>query len=414
MFEAKLDAADGTGAKLKLCRNELADSSKRTYFRKIAAIDFLTEMLGADALPDLLPYLAHDYWRLRENARKAAAEVVTTGGGDALAELFASATTGQAAGILAVFALGDSDQGLTLAKSALKHEAPAVRAEAARTLAAIQGPDAIPAVLAQLSQAREKEELLGCEAALLSFRDDPAAATQIRDQVIEGLAGADPAVRPTLYFILGRLGDATSIKTLEKAAATDSLSELREIVHALSYSLSREADQVLLRIAGTDKESAKIVGAESVRRLVLGPKGFADLTNSDRMDFAEPMLKLDMNLGLIKFLGQVHDARALRALMYCLEKGVSNAAESLVTNAEGIEKDSMSAADGKIAVKALQDVMEYMEVAHLRGGPAAHMKKEDNYYGWKALQARAGKAMLKLHQPEAAPIPTIDPLLIDP
>ena len=131
------------------------------------------------------------------------------------------------------------------------------------------------------------------------------------------------------------------------------------------------------------------------------------------MDFAEPMLKLNMDGRLIKYLGRVHDARALRALMYCLEKGVKEAAESLVTNAEGIDKSKLSAADTKIAVKALQDVMEYMEVSHLRGGVAAHMKKEDNYVGWKALQARAGKAMLKLHQPEEAPIPAFDPLYLD-
>mgnify|MGYP002622065131 CR=1 FL=1 len=414
MFEEMLDQADGTGAKLKLCREELADPGRKTHFRKMAAIDFLCEMLGADALPDLVPYFNHDYWRLRDHARNAAAELVTVGAGDALAGLFPAADSSDAAGILAVFALGDSDAGGKLAKIALEHESASVRAEAAKTLAAIEGPDAIPTLLAQLGKARDKEEIIGCEDALLSFRDDPAGATRIRDSVIDSLPDADPAVRPSLYFILGRLGDDTSIDALEKAAGTDSLSELREIVHALSYSLSRKADQVMLRIAGTDKEAAKIVGEQSARRLVLGPDGFGDLTNSERMDFAEPMLKLNMDGRLIKLLGRVYDARALRALMYCLEKGVSNAADALVTNAEGLDGKSLSAADSKIAVKALQDVMEYMEVSHLRGGPAAHMRKEDKYYEWKALQARAGKAMLKLHKPEEAPIPTIDPLLIDP
>ncbi|MCH7224673.1 DUF6288 domain-containing protein [Haloferula sp. A504] len=414
MFEEKLNAADGTGAKIKLCRDELADPAKRSYFRKMAAIDFLTEMLGADALPDLLPYLNHDYWRLREHAQKAAAELVTAGAGGALGELFASAEPRAAAGILAVFALSGSDEGLEIARSALKHDSIPVRAAAAHTFARLAGTEAIPTLFAQLAEAREQEEIIGCEDALLSFRDDPTSATRIRDDVLKVLPKADPAIRPNLYFILGRLGDEISIDSLEKAAETDSLSELREIVHALSYSLSRKADQVMLRIAKTDKESAKIVGAQSARRLVLGPKGFWDLTDAERMDFAEPMLKLNMDGSLIKLLGRVYDARALRALMYCLENGVSNAADALVTNAEGLDKGSLSSADNKIAVKALQDVMEYMEVAHLRGGPAAHMRKEDKYYEWKALQARAGKAMLKLHQPEEAPIPTIDPLLIDP
>ena len=72
--------------------------------------------------------------------------------------------------------------------------------------------------------------------------------------------------------------------------------------------------------------------------------------------------------------------------------------------------DVLSAKDSKIAAKAIRDVIEYIEVSHLRGGPEAHSTVQDNYYGWKALQARAGKVLLKIHKPEAAPIPTFDPL----
>jgi hypothetical protein len=111
---------------------------------------------------------------------------------------------------------------------------------------------------------------------------------------------------------------------------------------------------------------------------------------------------------LISFLANVHEARALRALMYCLEKGVGSAAESLIANAEGMPK--LSPEDSKIAAKSLRDVIESIEVTRLRGGPEAHMKKEDDYYGWKSLQARAGKVLLKVHKPEAAPIPAFDPL----
>ncbi len=414
MFGEKLDAAEGTAAKLKLCREELADPGRKTYLRKMAAIDFLTEILGVDALPDIAPYLNHDYWRLRNHARKTAAELVSAGGGGALAELFPPANPEVAAGILAVFALGDSTEGLKPAKTALKHESPALRAQAVKTLAAIQGADAIPAIFAHLGEALDKEEIIACEDALLTFRDDLETAPLIRDRTLKALAGASPAVRPSLYFILGQLGDSTSIEALEKAASTDSISELREIVHALSYSLNRKADQVMLGIAGTDEEGAKLAGKQSVRRLVLGPEGFGDITNAQRMDFAEPMLKRDMDGSLIKFLGHVHDARALRALIYCLENGVKGAAESLITNAEGIDPKSLSSGDKQIAVKALRDLIEYIEVAHLRGGPEAHMRKIDDYPGWKARQARAGKAMLKFHQPEKDPIPGFDPLLLDP
>ena len=54
-----------------------------------------------------------------------------------------------------------------------------------------------------------------------------------------------------------------------------------------------------------------------------------------------------------------------------------------------------------------------MEVNYLRGGVKAHMDKDDNYTEWKALQARAGKVLLKIHKPETAPIPTFDGLDLD-
>jgi hypothetical protein len=99
--------------------------------------------------------------------------------------------------------------------------------------------------------------------------------------------------------------------------------------------------------------------------------------------------------------------------MFCLKNGVEQAAESLVTNGERLPSD-LPSADAKVAAKALQDVIEYIEVTRLRGGVEAHMKKEDKYYEWKALQARAGKALLKVHKPEKEPIPEFDPLDLDP
>jgi hypothetical protein len=98
-------------------------------------------------------------------------------------------------------------------------------------------------------------------------------------------------------------------------------------------------------------------------------------------------------------------------LMFCLEKGVTSAAESIVANAEGMDK--LSPADAKIAAETLRQLIEYIEVTRLRGGMKAHMDKDDNYTQWKALQARAGKTLVKIHKPGAAPIPSFDPLELD-
>ena len=168
----------------------------------------------------------------------------------------------------------------------------------------------------------------------------------------------------------------------------------------------------MLDLAASNKNSAGVVAPHSVRRMVIGPKGYGDITSTQRMDFAEAMLKHSLDSGIIRYLGRVHEARALRALMFCLEKGVESAAQNLVSSAEGMEK--LSPADAKIAAKAIQDVIEYIEVTRLRGEVQAHMSKDDKYAEWKELQARAGKALLKVHKPETAPIPGFDPLELDP
>ena len=413
MFQAKLDALDGTGAKMKLCRSELNDPTRKNYFRMMAAMTSLNETLGEDALEDLVPYLGHGYWRLREHSQKIAVELVSVGADEPLAAIFSQTSNpATAAGILEVLAKAKSATGLLLAKKAMKHDEPLIRQAAVKTHFALGGDKVLPEILAHLKQSTTQEDLRGCEQALLSHRDDAAHMTAVRKGVARMLSGASDIVRPSLYYVLAQIGDTESIAALEKAAGTDSVAELESIIFALSYSRGRAADALLLKLAKLDKQTARVVAKESVRRMVLGPKGFGDITNAQRLDFAEPMLKLNLDLRLIAFLANVHEARALRTLMYCLEKGVKQAAESLIANAEGMGK--LSAKDSKIAAKAIRDVIEYMEVTHLRGGPTAHMKVQDNYYGWKALQARAGKVLLKIHKPEEAPIPEFDPLDLDP
>jgi hypothetical protein len=297
----------------------------------------------------------------------------------------------------------------------MKHEDPLVRQAAVKATFAIGGDAALTEVLAHLKQATTPEDLRGCEDALLARRADPAHAARARDAVIAMLPDASAPVRPTLYWLLAQIGDPTSLAALAKLARTDNpamLTEkmLTEIVFAVSYSPSREADKLLLDIAASGKTAAGIAGAQAIRRMVIGPKGYGDVPLAARMDFAEAMLNHVLDGNLISYLGRIHEPRALAILVSCLRKG-ADAAGSLISSAEGMQK--LSPADAEIAAKALQDVIEYIEVTRLRGGPQAHMAREDNYVGWKALQARAGKALLKFHKPGAAPIPGFDPLELD-
>ena len=212
--------------------------------------------------------------------------------------------------------------------------------------------------------------------------------------------------------MLGQIGDAPSLTALAKLARTEDTVLLGEIVTALSYSPNREADQRLLEIAASGKTAAKIAGAQSARRMVIGPKGFGDVTSAARLDFADAMLARVLDPHLVSYLGNIHEARALRTLASCLRQGVQSAAESMIRSAEGMSK--LPPADAQIAATALKDVIEFIEVNKLRGGLEKHMSKDDNYVGWKALQARAGKALLKFHNPGAAPIKGFDYLELNP
>jgi hypothetical protein len=240
---------------------------------------------------------------------------------------------------------------------------------------------------------------------------DASTAGRIRDRLITIKSGASIMLLDSIYYLLAHIGDAKSIEVLRNAGASDDPKVFARVIFALSYSPSREADKVMLDIAAKNPKRAAIVGVYGDRRMVIGPKGYGDITAAQQMDFAEAMLKLTLEPRIVQLLGTIHEARALRALMFCLEKGVGSAANSIVANAEGMDK--LSPADAKIAAETLRQLIEYIEVSHLRGGIKAHMDKDDKYTVWKELQARAGKVLLKIHKPETAPIPTFDGLDLD-
>ncbi len=412
IFRKELDALEGSGARIQACRAELADLQRRNTFRKLAAMEVLVELLGKDALPDLAPYVGHDYWRVRDRSRELAADLVRAGAAKDMAALIqGSADPAAKAGLLKVLALSGHESGLAVARAHLKDASPVVRVAAIQALAQLGGASAMGEALDRFSEAREPEELSGCEEALLTCAADSKQAASLRDGLIKRLPGMDPVVKPSAWYLLARLGDPKSLAALKEATTTKSLSEISEVITALSYSPNREADRVLLDIAATGKKEADLVGRQSVRRMVLGPKGYGDITDTERMDFAEPMLKMNMDGRLVQYLGGVRDARALRALMDCLQRGYTRAAASLVSNAEKLGQ--LDEADNQVAVTAIRNVIEYIEVLHLRGGASGQLGKSSDYAEWKELQARAGRVMLKLHKPEDAPIPEFDPLKLD-
>jgi|GEM_PF-687704 len=415
MFQTELARAGDEAAQIKLCRKELEDLDRKNYFRKIYAMTHLAGKLGIKAMDDVSPFLGHTHWRVRKHSNQLAVELVKGGAGPRLIELYHEAAARKsgllgnrnAAGILAALADAQHKPALVVAKAALQHKDPVVRKAAVQTVYSLGGDNELPTVFAFMNKATEPEDLWGCELVLLSPRNDAAVTRKIRDEAIAMLPKSSTEVRRSLFWVLAQIGGPESMAALKKAAeTTKDDDDLQEAVIALTYSPDRAADKLMLELAKVDKKRLDMVAAQSVRRMV-GRNGVGDVTDTQRLDFAAPLLNMKHDNRLISYLGKVHTGRSVQTLYEAMKSGsVLVAAPAIISAADGMEKKPP--AERAIAADALAGVIEYIEVTKLRGGVSAHMNKDENYAGWKSIQAQAGRAMLKVHKPKEAAIPQFD------
>ena len=412
-YQARLAIADGTGAKIKMCRAELKDPARRNYFRKMVAMDYLVETLGPDAIDDVVPYIGHDYWRLQRHARKLAVQLTREGGADPLIARFASADGVTAVGILSVLSESGSKAGLKTAVQALQHKDPDVRHAAVQAVFALGGDQALSQVLAFMQQATAPQDLRGCEKALLSRRNDPQHAQRVRSWALSALPNSEPPLRHALYWILSRLGGEDSLAALHKATYTDDDAEFREIVYTLSWSPDERASKTLLSIVRENLKTprAEIAAREGVRRMVIGSDDMGNLSNKQRLDYAEPLLNMVLDPSTITYLGSIRSGRCAFILQRTMRRGESQTAAKAIIAATS-DLSIASSADRKLGASALIDTIEFIEVTQLRGGIAAALKKGKDaagaYAHWKAISAQAGKNLLKLSKPGKEPLPEFD------
>jgi len=408
MFQAKLAAAASDTGKLKLCRDELKDPTRKTLFRQMAAMNYLSEKLKTGAIDDLLPYIGHDYWRLRQHGRKLAVKLARAGAAQSLIERFGKADAKTAAGILTVLAESDSKTAIETARKALKHDSAIVRKAAAKATAALGGDKAIDEIFAFLLRAGDIESLRGAEDALLARRADPKYAQRLGRITIAALEESKQPARESLYWLLSQLGGAENIKALQAATATEDDAEFAQIVYALSMSPAPEATKVMLDLVRENKklQRGRIVARHGVRRMVIGSDDIGNLSNKQRLDYAEPLLNMVIDRATITYIGRIRSGRCAQILQRTMRKGgaTSTAAASIINATSDLEK--ASPADRKLAIAALVDTIEYIEVTHLRDvAELKDIEKVKGYAGWKALSAQAGKNLLKLDKLEKTPLP---------
>ena len=407
LFERELAQQGGPDAVVKYCRTVLKNPHSKDFFRQMAAMSRLAGLLRGEALGDIVPYLGADQWRVREHAHGLAVELAKSGASGKLIALLDKAEGAVAAGMLKALQDADAKPALASARAALKHKDGVVRRAAVQTVMALGGDTAMSEVLTFLGSTSDPENLWGCELALLSRRNDPAYAGRLRVAAVEMLPKATPAQRRSLFWVIGQLGGPEGLAVMKQAAMSpQDDADLKEIVIALSYSPDRDADGVMLALAKLGKKHLDIVSSQAVRRMV-GPNGTSDVTDQQRLDFAEPMLALKHEPSLITYLGKVHTGRSVRVLYEVMKNGsAAIAAPVIISAGDGMEK--APDAEKAVAADALTGVIEYIEVTKLRGGPSAHTAAEDNYVGWKGIQSQAGKVLLKIHKPKEAAIPKFD------
>jgi len=423
MFQSELAAAGDAAAQLALCRKELENLERKNYWRKMCAMSHLAETLGGKAFDDVSPFLGHEHWRVREHAEKVALDLVKQGAGKRLLELFQEAQAREsgllgnwnAAGILDALVAAGHKPALEATRTALKHDDPLVRRAAVQAVFALGGDAELKTVFAFMrTVAKEREDYDGCELALLSKKDDPAHVQRVSKAAITLLPRSEPPLRRSLAWVLGQFGGEANLAAVQQAAeTTEDDADLKEMAMALAYSPDRAASENMLALVKAGKRVRDIVAPLSIHRMV-GRNGMGDVTDKDQVRFARGILNLTYNDRMVSFLGRVHTGPAIQLLYDVMKMNPETSAKSIIASAEGIRRPTKL--DSQIASEVLADVIEYIEVTHLRGGMTEQVvdwRESMGYMEWKGLQARAGQALLKFHKPKDSAIPEFDDIDLD-
>ena len=423
-FQVELERADGTGERIKVCREELADPSRKNFFRKIAAMNYLVGILGSDAIDDLVLYLGHDYWRLRQHAHALAVKITGKDVTDSLLSHFAKSDGQTAAAILTVLTERDDPEALAVARTVLvgngssSSHSEVVRAASVQAIMQLGGAKEVKQIFTFMRDARGMLELQACEQALLSLSENPEHAQQVRQMALSVLPQWKPPVCHSLYWLLARLGGQDSLSALADAIETADDAEFREIVYALSWSPDERATEVLLRIVKENLKTprAQIAAREGVRRMVIGSDDVGNLSNKQRLDYADPLLNMVLDKSTVTYLGCIRSGRCAYILQRTMRRGEPETAAKAIIAAT-TDLSGATEADRKLGTAALIDTIEFIEVTQLRGGVAEALQKSKEartaYPRWKALSAQAGKNLLKLDKPGTAPLPEFNDLDLD-
>jgi len=428
-FQRTLDGLTNDSERFAMCVRHLKAIDAHDTFRKMNALSYLVNHHPEDTFADVLAYLGHTDWRLNEHAKALAIQLVGIHGGDAfLLESFDKVPPHQAEAILEVLAEAKSAGAETLANRALTHDAASVRGAAAKALIVIGGESALPVVLDAMAKESNRATLLDYEEAVLSLVDHPSAAELIRERLIALLADSAPPLRDTLVWLLAKVGGEASIDALAQLLSDheDDETLFKVVMNALSFCPDSQADAVILDAIRKSISNprnqilarrAKIAADQGVRRMLMSPEGIGKRSIEEQLDYAEAVLKMTLNNDTIAYLGRIKTGRCAYILQGAMRRGAPSSAGRAIIEATR-DLSSATKKDREYAEKALVDVIEFIEVTHIRGTAEDYVYKSkgerERYMKWKAISAQAGKNLLKLTQDkEPEPLPEFEDLDLD-
>lgn len=417
-FQGKLAEVGGQADQLKLCRAELKHPQRSNVFRKMSALSHLVKTLGVDSVDDLVPYIGHQRWRLRDHAHELAVELAKRGAAEQLAAALQAAEGEQAAALLVVLGEAHAKPALAAAKAALKNDDREVRRAAVRAVFAIGGDAELKTVFGFMRQATTPHGLDGCEQALLSKRDDPAHVKRVSGACATLLTRSEGPLRYSVAWLLGQFGGSANLAALQKAVVTaKDKADSRELLLCLAQSPDPAAGDTMLALLKQGTSFRDDVAALAPHRLIGSPT-LGDMTDKRRVAFVREVMAMKVSDELVTMLSLIPTAQSLELQFEVMQSGKGSgrapenrdhAARSMMGCLELFE--ARSKADARLAREVVTQLIEFIEVQHLRGGADKHVKEwrqAAGYAEWKAMQSRAAAILLTLGDTQEAHTPSLD------
>jgi HEAT repeat protein len=225
LFNQELAKRKTKEEKIQFCRSVL-DPTRKSWFEQLAAQKALHDLIGPEALPHLIPFIAHEYWPLAESARHMILSMSGPGPEAALAEVAISKNYHAVAAALDLLGQRRDSLGATIDRRMLvTHPDPRVRGSAATAIMGGSKFTAVDEILGSMKTMKlivhgfmAGEELGRYEEALLLGAEDPTAGTAVCAAIRKAIPGMPDMIRSTLFFVIGRVGGKENLELLKNVA----------------------------------------------------------------------------------------------------------------------------------------------------------------------------------------------------